>query len=106
MVAMQKSVRVPSESELGQALRDAATTGQSLVVETDEATYKLDIASSSPPGQEADSTLRKPTPEEIANSIEGIDRATGGWVGLVGAEALKAYIRERRRTSSRPPVEL
>jgi hypothetical protein len=96
MVAMTKLVRVPVDSELAKALRNAATTGESVIVETGEASYSLDV----------ETTSRTPSPDVITRSIEGIDRATGGWVGLVDADELKAYIRERRRTSSRPPVDL
>jgi hypothetical protein len=72
-------------------------------IDTGEAVYTLDVDS---PRVESGSELPQedPTPEEIARSIEGIDKATGGWVGLVDAEALKTYVRERRRTSNRPPV--
>jgi hypothetical protein len=105
MVAMQKSVRISADSELSNALRDAATTGQPVIIETDEAIYTIEIESSSP--IQAEETARhKPSPDEVALSIEGIERATGAWVGLVDAEAFKAYVRERRRTSSRPPVSL
>ncbi|HKG25335.1 MAG TPA: hypothetical protein VKB09_06780 [Thermomicrobiales bacterium] len=105
MVAVPKSVRVPSESEIGKALRDAATSGKSVIVEAGDATYTVEVEST-PPAQPAEYALRKPTPEEVARSIEGIERTAGAWVGLVDAEAFKGYIRERRRTSSRPPVKL
>lgn len=48
--------------------------------------------------------LRRPSPEQVARSIAGIRAAAGAWVGNVDAEEFKAYIRERRRPSSRPPV--
>ncbi|MBI2907733.1 MAG: hypothetical protein HYX92_08775 [Chloroflexi bacterium] len=44
--------------------------------------------------------------DEVARSKEGILRAVGGWKNIVDAEAFRDYIRERRRTSSRPPVHL
>jgi hypothetical protein len=99
-----KPVRVPADSELSEALRNAAATGASVIVETGDASYFLDVEAQSPPSVEI--THRSPSPDEIARSIAGIERATGAWVGLVDAEELTAYIRERRRASGRPPVEL
>jgi hypothetical protein len=46
-----------------------------------------------------------PTAAEIARSRAGILAGAGSWKNL-DAEAFKAYVRERRRTSSRPPVRL
>jgi hypothetical protein len=105
MVAVPKPVRVPSDSEIGKALRDAATSGMSVIVEAGDATYTVEVESA-PPAQPAGHTHGKPTFEEVARSIEGIERATGAWVGLVDAEAFKGYIRERRRTSSRSTIKL
>jgi hypothetical protein len=48
---------------------------------------------------------RSPTIEEVARSKAGILASAGSWKD-VDAEALKAYIRERRDASSRPPVRL
>ena len=44
-----------------------------------------------------------PSAEQVARSIEGLRRAAGSWKDI-DAEAFKAYIRERRRTSSRRPA--
>ena len=49
---------------------------------------------------------RKASADEVARSKDGILKAAGGWKEIVDAEAFKAYIYERRRTSSRPPVHL
>ena len=49
---------------------------------------------------------RKASADEVARSKDGILKAAGGWKDIVDAEAFKAYIYERRRTSSRPPVHL
>lgn len=51
-------------------------------------------------------TATRPSPDEVARSIEGIRQAIGGWKGLVDAEEFIAYIRERRRTANRPSVRL
>jgi len=48
----------------------------------------------------------KPSAANVARSKAGILKAAGGWKEIVNAEAFKAYIRERRRTSNRPPVHL
>lgn len=48
----------------------------------------------------------KASAAEVARSKEGILKATGGWKAIVDADAFKTYIRERRRSSSRPPVRL
>ena len=105
MVTTQKPIHVPADSEFGIALRDAAMSGGSVIVETGGATYTVDVELDSR-AQPEGATRRKPSPEEVARSIEGIERAAGSWVGLVDGEAFKAYVRERRRTSSRPPVKL
>ena len=49
---------------------------------------------------------KAPEADEVARSREGILKAAGRWKNIVDAEALKAYIHERRRTSSRPHVRL
>lgn len=48
---------------------------------------------------------RLPSARGAALSREGIRKAAGSWKD-VDAEALKTYIYERRRASSRPPVAL
>ncbi len=53
----------------------------------------------------ADPINRTPSPEQVARSIAGIEKAVGAWKNI-DAEALKAYIRERRRTANRPPMQL
>ena len=45
--------------------------------------------------------MAPPDAKTVKRSIEGINRAFGGWKGLVDVEALKDSIRERRRTPSR-----
>jgi hypothetical protein len=53
-------------------------------------------------GDRRKTTLRA---EAIARSRAGILAAAGSWKEL-DVEAFKRYLRERRETSSRPPVEL
>lgn len=98
-----KTLRVSPDSELSILLRDALKTGESLVIETGDASYRLgveaDWVGSASPAKPL------PTPEEVERSRAGILAAAGTWKDF-DAEAFKAYIYERRRTSSRPPVEL
>jgi hypothetical protein len=94
-----KAVKLPVDSELARALRDATRAGVPVFVDTGEEVYSLSIGVVS-------ARTAAPTAEEVARSTEGIRRAAGRWKDLMDAEAFKAYIRERRRTSSRPPVRL
>jgi hypothetical protein len=101
-----RMLKVAPDSELGSLLREAAATGQALLVDTGEAVYALNVF-----GDEDDETPRVsrsdryPSAEQVARSIAGIRKAAGSWKD-VDIEAFTAYIRERRRTSSRPPVRL
>lgn len=47
----------------------------------------------------------RPSEAELARSRAGIRESAGSWKD-VDAEAMKAYVRERRTASTRPPVEL
>ncbi len=101
MVA-SKTLRVSPDSELSVSLHDALASHESLVVDTGDARYRLDIASAQPIEP---STPGRPTPEETERSRAGIREAAGSWRDI-DTDAFKAYIRERRWTGSRPPVEL
>lgn len=104
MSATVRTIRIPADSELSLVLRDAAETGRPVRVETGDVTYTIDVGRSSPtPGN--DEPQLGPDPDKVTRSIEGIKRAAGSWQDM-DAEAFKAYIRERRRTSSRPLVNL
>jgi hypothetical protein len=94
-----KTVRLPADGELARVLRDATRDGGSVIVDTGDVVYSLSV------GVLTEKT-GTPTAEEIARSEEGIRRAAGGWKDIVDAESFKAYVAERRRTSSRPPVRL
>lgn len=94
-----KTLRVSPDSELSVSLHDALASHESLV---GDARYRLDIASAQPVEL---STPGRPTPEKIERSRAGIREAAGSWRDI-DTDAFKAYIRERRRTGSRPPVEL
>lgn len=103
MIVAAKTVHIAPDSELSALLSEAAETGARLVVDTGEATYRLRVELERISGETV--ARRLPTPEEIERSRAGIRESAGGWPDI-DAEAFKAYIRERRRTSSRPPVEL
>jgi len=132
MTASLKTIIVEPDSELGSLIKDAATTGDSVIVNTGEAVYVLDVSTDATDA-EPDPNGRRPSPEQVARSIEGIRKAagswnnidaapgiwegydperaresilaaSGSWQGIVDAEAFKAYIRERRRTKNRPSV--
>ena len=91
-----KRVELPANGELALLLKYASTFGRPVVIDTGEAVYSVSVGAVTTP----------PTPEEVARSKEGILKAAGRWKEIVDAEAFKGYIRERRRTSSRPPVRL
>jgi hypothetical protein len=48
---------------------------------------------------------KMPSPEDVAQSREGICKAAGSWQGI-DTEAFKAYIADRRRTANRPSIKL
>src|SRR5262249_31443427 len=80
-------------------------SGASEHAETDEDHGKV-VAECSEQHGEPEWAGKPLSPERVALSIEGIQWAAGSWAGIVDTEAFKAYIRERRRSSSRPPVKL
>jgi hypothetical protein len=94
-----KTVKLPADSELAVVLKDAMRAGTPVVVDTGEVAYSLSI------GVVATKTAT-PSADTVARSEEGIRQAAGRWKDLVDADAFKAYLRERRRTSSRPSVRL
>lgn len=96
-----KTLRVSPNSELSLLLRDALTSGEPVIVDTGDAAYRLGVESARP----AASIRRLPTPEQVERSQAGIREAAGSWRDI-DEDAFKAYIRERRRTANRPPVEL
>jgi hypothetical protein len=102
MATLSKTLRISPDSELGRALHEAATTGAAVQVDMGEDHYRIVVESPEQLG-ETGSARERPTPEQVALSIEGIEKAAGSWADI-DAEAFKAYIRERRRNSSRPSV--
>jgi hypothetical protein len=92
MHATPKKIIVEPDSELARLLDEAAE--QPLLLEKDGVRYRLDK-------EEADIWAGY----DPDAALEGIRAAAGSWKDI-DAEAFKAYIRERRKASSRRPVAL
>lgn len=91
--------KVNPESETVRLVREAASSGAPVRVDTGEAVYHLNADEESP------DRLYLPTPEEAAASVAAIKQVAGAWKELVDADELKAYIRERRKTANPPSLE-
>lgn len=134
MASERKTIEVEPGSEVDRLLDEARRTplrlvrgGEAFEVNLEEDAQ--DVSAGYDPGLARESTLalserfrdaglepaegeslipgdadRRPSPEQVARSIEGIRKSAGAWAGNVDAEAFKAYVRERRRTANRPPV--
>jgi hypothetical protein len=87
-----KKIIVNPNSEVARLLDEAAD--RPLLLEKDGVRYRLD--------REETDIWAGYDPEA---AIEGIRAAAGSWKDI-DAEVFKAYIRERRKASSRPPVSL
>ncbi|MBX3069179.1 MAG: hypothetical protein KF883_01625 [Thermomicrobiales bacterium] len=94
------TVTIEPESKLAEALRQAARTGDVVIVRAGDASYTMNV--------EPELTPRD-TPETLAAQGEAfrsaVDAAFGTWNDDY-AEEFKAYVRERRKSGSRPSVEL
>ena len=116
MAGEPKTIEVEPGSELDRLLDEAAEAPLRLVRGGEE--FRLQSVAGdrraipgegtvSAPGDDHKTIARlleqPPSAEQVARSVEGIRRAAGSWKDI-DAEAFKAYIRERRRTSSRRPV--
>lgn len=98
MAAEPKPIMINPDSDLGRQLRDASD-GDEVRVDAGDGIYLLSVHRET---RNADATeeRERPSPEQVALSIEGIRKATGAWADIDG-EALKAYIYERRKTANR-----
>lgn len=103
MAAEKKAIRISSPNDLGRVLKHAAEAGESVLVDTDDGMFELLVH---PAARIKADVTSEPSSEQVARSIAGIRKATGGWKDLVDAEDLTAYIYERRRSANRPPVTL
>lgn len=100
MAAKRKPIQINPESELGLVLKRAAADGEPVLVDTGDEILEIDVHQTS--GTQTPANM-KPSPEQAARTGALIHRASGGWVGLVGADEFTAYIYERRRIAGRPP---
>lgn len=107
MASPPKTYKLPADSELARGLKESVRGGEPLLVDTGDAVYRLQTspAEGSEPAESAAAKHRLPSPEEAIRSKEGILEAAGSWKH-VDVEAFKAYVAERRRVPSRPPVRL
>ena len=99
MVKELKMMNLPADSELAVWLRDARRAGTPVMVDTGDTVYALSI-------EVITDKTATPTAVDVARSEAGIREAAGAWKDLVDPDAFKAYISERRQTSSRPAVRL
>ncbi len=88
--------KVTPDSETARLVKEAASSRAPVRVDTGEGVYRLNADAE---------RLPLPTPAEAAASVAAIKQVAGAWKDLVDADALKAYIRERRKTANRPSLE-
>lgn len=100
-MAAIRTLRVLPDSELGQALHDAAASGEVVLIDTGDAVYRVGVESA----RAAVAAPRPPSGEALERSRAGIREAAGSW-REIDTDAVKAYLRARRRTANRPSVEL
>ena len=100
-MAATKTLHVSPDSELGVFLHDALEAGEPVMIDTGDAVYRLEVESTT----RATDQQRRPSTDDVERSRAGIREAVGSW-GDIDAEEFRVYIRERRRTANRPPVEL
>lgn len=87
-----RTVPVPPDSAVAHALEAATGTNDGFIADTGAARYRVSV-------QRVDT----PSPGQVARVRAGIRAAAGAWTHH-DAEALKAAIRARRRSGSRPSV--
>lgn len=92
MVIEAKPIVIAPGSELDELLRNAG--GLPLLLERDGVRYRLDR-------DDAQVIWANYDPEAAR---QGIEDPSGGWHGVIDADAFKAYIRERPRPWTPPPV--
>ena len=106
MARTVKSIEVGDSPDVLRLADEVRRTGQPHVLRQGAEALAILAPVSTPPRRTPSRrTHRRPSDEEAARSRAGIREAAGAWKAL-DAEALKAYVRERRAASTRPPVEL
>ena len=87
---------IPPDSEVARTLKAASEQTGVVVVDTGDALYQLAVGRIDRPAASDDA---------VAFTIAGMQADASSWRDI-DAEAFKAYLRERRRSSSRPPIRL
>ena len=109
MAQMGKTVDVGDSPDILQLAEEVRRTGEPRILRNgaDDLALLTPIVAPPSPGPEtsAGHNRGRPSEAEVARSRAGIRAAAGTW-NDVDAEALKAYVRERRAASTRPPVDL
>ncbi len=93
------TITIEPASTLAAALREAARTGDTVVVRAGDASYTMNVERDPP--REHDPNLTNQS-EAFRAAMEA---ASGTWDEDY-AEEYKEYIRERRKSGSRPSVEV
>jgi hypothetical protein len=99
MNAQPRDYTVAPDSETARLIKAAAASAEPIRVDTGEAVYRVAADA------ERAEDLPVPSAENVAASIAGIKAAAGSWIGLVDAEELKTYLRERRKIANRPSLK-
>jgi hypothetical protein len=101
-----RSIDISNVPDLVRIAEEVRRTGEPRLLRRDSEDVALLMPVAARPVRARSAVARRPpSPEEVARSRTGIEAAAGSWKD-VDADALKAYIRERRDASSRPPVRL
>ena len=101
MAKAADKIVVAPDSDVARLVKRASDARTPLLVDTGDGLYRVQVWPTIAHEQPAPTPDRRPTPEQVEGSREGIRKLAGGWVGLIDAEAFKAYIRERRKTPGR-----
>lgn len=88
-----------SESDVALAFRHAVETGRRVRVVSGDEEYELDVRSATDVSP-IDANDRE------GRELGGIERAAGGWQGLIDVDAFIEELYESRRRVGRPPVDL
>ena len=99
MADRNNPIHIPEDSDIVGLLREAIVSGETMEVVADGIVYSVSVVEQKPEGK------RRPDTDKVRQLQEDIRVASGSWK-YVDAEEFNAYIRERRKTANRPPVEL
>jgi hypothetical protein len=88
-MSVVEAVSIDPASEFSKALARAAVDRSILLIKAGDVTYRVTVTRVGDAPGEADE-------ERVERSRQAIRETAGAWKGNVDAEALKAYIRERR----------